>query len=134
MELDNKGKLFWIGLFVSVGIVLFVTAILYLTDSELDTEYKFKVLFDNGMGLDSGSEVKMLGQDIGKVSGIKIQQGQDGVEVQVSINDNLGIRIPNNSIFTIKGSIFGQAHIEIEPGNSSDYVNVGWNSDCAISI
>ena len=36
MELDNKGKLFWIGLFVSVGIVLFVTAILYLTDSELE--------------------------------------------------------------------------------------------------
>ena len=83
MESDNKSKLFWIGLFVSVGIVLFVTAILYLTDSELDTEYKFKVLFDNGMGLDSGSEVKMLGQDIGKVSGIKIQQLQDWVEVQV---------------------------------------------------
>ena len=33
MELDNKSTLFWIGLFVSVGIILFVTVLLYLTNS-----------------------------------------------------------------------------------------------------
>ena len=133
MELDNKSKLFWIGLFVSVGIVLFVTAVLYLTDNELDTEYKFNVLFENGMGLESGSEVKMLGQEIGQVSDVKILDDRDGVLVQLSINDQLGIKIPYNSIFKIKGSIFGQAHIEIDPGDSSVYVQINDSITGAIS-
>ena len=68
MESDNKSKLFWIGLFVSTGIAIFVSLIIYLTDSSINTEYKFSVLFKNGMGVESGSEVKMLGQKIGQVS------------------------------------------------------------------
>ena len=45
MESDNKSKLFWIGLFVSGGIVLFLSAIFYLTDDSIDTEYKFSCYF-----------------------------------------------------------------------------------------
>ena len=47
-------------------------AIFYLTDEGIDTEYQFSVLFKNGMGVRSGSEVKMLGQKIGQVSNVKI--------------------------------------------------------------
>ena len=133
MELDNKSKLFWIGLFVSVGIILFVTVLLYLTNNELDTEYKFGVRFENSMGLETGSEVKMLGQNIGQVSGLKILDDRAGVLVQVSINDQLGIKIPYNSTFEIKGSIFGQTHISIVPGNSSEYVDIGDQITGAIS-
>ena len=122
MDSDNKSKLFWIGLFVSAGIVLFLTAIFYLTDDSIETEYQFSVLFKNGMGVRSGSEVKMLGQKIGQVSDVKILDNRNGVVVKLSINDQLGIMLPNNSTFQIKTSIFGETHIKINPGSSSDYI------------
>ena len=120
MDSDNKSKLFWVGLFVSTGIAVFVFSILYLTDNSINTEYRFSVLFKNGMGVESGSEVKMLGQKIGQVSKVEILDNRNGVVVELSINDKLGIRIPNNSIFKIKTSLFGQTHVQIEPGNNSD--------------
>ena len=123
METDNKSKLFWIGLFVSTGIAVFVSLIIYLTDSSINTEYKFSVLFKNGMGVESGSEVKMLGQKIGQVSNVEILDNRNGVVVELSINDQLGIKIPNSSIFKIKTTLFGQTHVQIEPGSSDTYIS-----------
>ena len=120
MDSNNKSKLFWIGLFVSTGIAVFVFSIIYLTDTSINTEYKFSVLFKNGMGVESGSEVKMLGQKIGQVSNVEILDNRNGVVVELSINDQLGIRIPNNSIFKIKTSLFGQTHVQVEAGSNSD--------------
>ena len=123
MEADNKSKLFWIGTFVSLGITVFVVSLMYLTDSTINTEYQFNVLFKNGMGVESGSEVKMLGQKIGQVSKVEILDDRNGVIVGLSIIDKLGIKIPNNSIFKTKTTIFGQTHVQIEPGNNSDYIS-----------
>ena len=120
MESNNKSKLFWIGISVSTGIAIFIFSILYLTDNSINTEYKFSVLFKNGMGVESGSEVKMLGQKIGQVSNVEILDNRNGVVVELSINDRLGIKIPNNSTFKMKTSLFGQTHVQIEPGNNSD--------------
>ena len=125
METDNKSKLFWIGLFVSGGIVLFLSAILYLTDDSIDTEYKFSVIFENGMGVQSGSDVKMIGQQIGQVSNVRILDGRNGVVVELSINDKLGIFIPNNSTFQVKTSIFGETHVQINPGEGTNYIETG---------
>ena len=125
MESDNKSKLFWIGLFVSGGVVLFLSAILYLTDDSIDTEYKFSVIFENGMGVQSGSDVKMIGQQIGQVSNVRILDGRNGVVVELSINDKLGIMIPNNSTFQVKASIFGETHVQINPGEGTSYVETG---------
>ncbi len=125
MESDNKSKLFWIGLFVSGGIVLFLSAIFYLTDDSIDTEYKFSVIFENGMGVQSGSDVKMIGQQIGQVSNVRILDGRNGVVVELSINDQLGIMIPNNSTFQVKASIFGETHVQINPGDGTNYVETG---------
>ena len=82
MGSENQSKLFWIGLFVSAGIVLFLVSILYLTDDSIDTEYKFSVIFENGMGVQSGSDVKMIGQQIGQVSNVRILDGRNGVVVE----------------------------------------------------
>ena len=125
MESDNKSKLFWIGLFVSGGIVLFLSAILYLTDDSIDTEYKFSVIFENGMGVQTGSDVKMIGQQIGQVSNVRILDGRNGVVVELSINDKLGIFIPNNSTFQVKASIFGETHVQINPGEGTNYIETG---------
>jgi len=125
MESDNKSKLFWIGLFVSGGVVLFLSAIFYLTDDSIDTEYKFSVIFENGMGVHSGSDVKMIGQQIGQVSNVRILDGRNGVVVELSINDQLGIMIPNNSTFQVKASIFGETHVQINPGDGTNYVETG---------
>ena len=125
MESDNKSKLFWIGLFVSGGMVLFLSAILYLTDDSIDTEYRFSVIFENGMGVQSGSDVKMIGQQIGQVSNVRILDGRNGVVVELSINDKLGILIPNNSTFQVKASIFGETHVQINPGDGTNYVETG---------
>ena len=125
MESDNKSKLFWIGLFISGGMVLFLSAILYLTDDSIDTEYRFSVIFENGMGVQSGSDVKMIGQQIGQVSNVRILDGRNGVVVELSINDKLGIMIPNNSTFQVKASIFGETHVQINPGDGTNYVETG---------
>lgn len=125
MGSENQSKLFWIGLFVSAGIVLFLVSILYLTDDSIDTEYKFSVIFENGMGVQSGSDVKMIGQQIGQVSNVRILDGRNGVVVELSINDKLGIMIPNNSTFQVKASIFGETHVQINPGDGTNYIETG---------
>ena len=125
MESDNKSKLFWIGLFVSGGIVFFLSAIFYLTDDSIDSEYKFSVIFENGMGVQSGSDVKMIGQQIGQVSNVRILDGRNGVVVELSIYDQLGIMIPNNSTFQVKASIFGETHVQINPGDGTNYIETG---------
>ena len=125
MESDNKSKLFWIGLFVSSGMILFLSAILYLTDDSIDTEYRFSVIFENGMGVQTGSDVKMIGQQIGQVSNVRILDGRNGVVVELSINDKLGIFIPNNSTFQVKTSIFGETHVQINPGEGNNYIETG---------
>lgn len=125
MGSENQSKLFWIGLFVSAGIVLFLASILYLTDDSIDTEYKFSVIFENGMGVQSGSDVKMIGQQIGQVSNVRILDGRNGVVVELSINDKLGIMIPNNSTFQVKASIFGETHVQINPGDGTNYIETG---------
>jgi len=125
MESDNKSKLFWIGLFVSSGMVLFLSAILYLADDSIDSEYRFSVIFENGMGVQTGSDVKMIGQQIGQVSNVRILDGRNGVVVELSINDKLGIFIPNNSTFQVKTSIFGETHVQINPGEGTNYIETG---------
>tara|TARA_B100000945_G_scaffold164883_1_gene132230 strand:+ start:116 stop:1045 length:930 start_codon:yes stop_codon:yes gene_type:complete len=125
MGSENQSKLFWIGLFVSAGIALFLASILYLTDDSIDTEYKFSVIFENGMGVQSGSDVKMIGQQIGQVSNVRILDGRNGVVVELSINDKLGIMIPNNSTFQVKASIFGETHVQINPGDGTNYIETG---------
>ena len=102
-----------------------MSAILYLTDDSIDTEYKFSVIFENGMGVQSGSDVKMIGQQIGQVSNVRILDGRNGVVVELSINDKLGIMIPNNSTFQVKASIFGETHVQINPGEGTSYIETG---------
>ena len=77
------------------------------------------------MGVQSGSDVKMIGQQIGQVSNVRILDGRNGVVVELSINDKLGIMIPNNSTFQVKASIFGETHVQINPGEGTSYVETG---------
>ena len=69
----KDGKLFYIGLIVSISIIALVFGLLYLQDIRLQkSNFSLTVIFDSAQGLNEGDHVSMLGKRIGKVSKIRI--------------------------------------------------------------
>ena len=130
METSNNSKLFWVGLFVSFGIALFVGTILYFTNENIDSEYKITVAFQQA-DIESGSKIIMLDQEIGKVSQVSLSDNPRRVLVELSIYEKLidqgDVTIPDDSRFTIKSELLGPTYVEIAPGISSQSISLNTN-------
>ena len=73
----------------------------------------FTSYFNYTEGLEIGSDVVLAGIDVGKVTGLELQD--DGVFVSGSINNEYSI--PSDSILIIRSNgIFGKKSLLIEPG------------------
>ena len=73
----------------------------------------FTSYFNYTEGLEIGSDVVLAGIDVGKVTGLELQD--DGVLVSGSINNEYAI--PSDSILIIRSNgIFGKKSLLIEPG------------------
>ena len=76
-------------------------------------KFSFTSYFNYTEGLEIGSDVVLAGIDVGKVTGLELQD--DGVLVSGSINNEYAI--PSDSILIIRSNgIFGKKSLLIEPG------------------
>ena len=76
-------------------------------------KFLFTSYFNYTEGLEIGSDVVLAGIDVGKVTGLELQD--DGVLVSGSINNEYAI--PSDSILIIRSNgIFGKKSLLIEPG------------------
>jgi phospholipid/cholesterol/gamma-HCH transport system substrate-binding protein len=105
-----------VGIFIFIGLALLGALILQFGRFEKlrTNNYNLTVVFDDASGLIRGSEVRMGGARIGRVSETPQLNEEVKVEVEVEISDR--IRIPEGSLFQItSASLLGDKLIVITP-------------------
>ena len=109
---------------VSLAALLFMTfkiggALPFFGDNG---ETQLIVRFNRVSGVSEKSHVKMAGVDIGKVHSIELE----GRKAKVTINLDKGIRVPIDSVASIRSAgLLGEKFIEISPGESAAFVENG---------
>lgn len=122
MKLSNETK---VGLLAIVAIVVLVLGFNFLKGQNLFS--KPPVLyarFDEIGSLEKSNQVKINGLPVGTVESVA-PADKEVNSIIVEIHLNRDIKIPNNSIGFIDGSIIGAAYINIEKGNVHEYLKNG---------
>lgn len=113
-----------------VGVILVVAAVLlggafYALSGGYArmNSYTITVVFDNALGLQHGSKVRMAGVDVGMVDKIELTPEN---QARLSLVIDRQYRIPEGSKFTIAtGALIGEKYLEIIPARSSRHLDEG---------
>src|SRR6478672_9164578 len=86
----------------------------YLGSGKLSPKYHLHGKFTAaGQGLQTGSDVKIHGINVGAVSSVKLVQGE--AQVNMALHD--GEKVPTSASATIRPkTLFGEKFVDIEPG------------------
>lgn len=113
-----------LGIFVFIGLVILVTAILSVGGVRTwASGYQVKFMFNFINGVKKGAPVRFAGVDVGQVKAIKFFY--DGKEVKTKIRitcwvDN-NVKIPMDSVVWVNTlGLLGEKYIEIMPGVGYD--------------
>lgn len=113
-----------LGIFVFLGTVLIVVAILFIgnKDSLFASTITVKSVFGEVEGLKTGAPVRLSGYDIGSVSNITLDPDRPGkVIVEMRIEENVRNFVRLNSVASITTEgLVGKKIVSITPG-STDY-------------
>jgi phospholipid/cholesterol/gamma-HCH transport system substrate-binding protein len=115
--METKGKEFWVGLFVLVGIVVICGMILHFGNfrERFQDMYRFEVRFTNAGQIARGAPVIVAGVGVGKVDSITLEK-EGGVRLTLAIWR--GVKIRKDSQFTIKqAGLLGDLHVVVTPGS-----------------
>ncbi|MFW6324850.1 MAG: outer membrane lipid asymmetry maintenance protein MlaD [Desulfovibrionales bacterium] len=86
--------------------------------------YELYARFDSVAGLRPGSSIEIAGVEVGRITGIELNQEQYVAVVEMSIRDD--VRITEDAIASIKTSgLIGDKYIKISPGGSDIYLEPG---------
>jgi phospholipid/cholesterol/gamma-HCH transport system substrate-binding protein len=111
----------WIGLFMTAGLICVVYLSVQLGDVSVfggDT-YTLKARFNEISSLREGSSVTMMGIDIGRVAGVRIDQKRRHAVVRLGVDKD--IRIYSDAIASIKTrGLIGEKYMEIDAGGAGD--------------
>lgn len=117
----SNNRAVWVGLFVSVGLIFLIAAVLMIGNLNETFKKKMKVtaLFDNVGGLQAGDNVWFSGVKIGAVSGLDFYK-ESQVEVTIKIDINAQEYIRKDSKIKIgSDGLIGNKILEIYGGNST---------------
>jgi len=129
MAIKEKRSEAVVGLFLVMG--LSVAGILIakfgrIGENSMDGKYTASITFDDASGLIKGSEIRMGGARIGKVT--NVPELQEDLDVLVKMRLNGMIKIDKNSRFVIESlSIIGDKMIVVKPPEvpSGEYISEG---------
>jgi len=108
-----------VGIFLVVGFLCFAYLSINLGKISLfgSNSYTVEAKFGSIAGLKEGATVNIAGVQVGKVSGIRLNQKYYEAVVRMSIDK--GVKIPEDSIAAIRTSgIIGDKYVSISPGGS----------------
>ena len=127
---STKRTELWVGIFVFIGLALLGGLVVQFGrfGDRLRGKYQLVVVFDDASGLIKGSEIRMGGARIGKVA--EQPELNSDVKVQVTMNIDDPIRIPENSMIQIaSATLLGDKMVVITPpegGNTTGrYIEPG---------
>jgi len=121
LETTQRIKL---GIFVSTGVVLLVTALYFLGNKKnmFSKTISIHTYFENINGLVTGNNVRLSGIDVGTVSKIEIKSSTK-IYVELTLEENYVEFIGINSIATLgTDGLMGNRLVNIEPGK--DYERI----------
>ncbi len=125
-----------VGIFVIVGIVALIYLSVSLGGIKLFGSENYNVFasFDSVTGLKVGAKVEIAGVEVGKVSGIELDEDQAVVEMDI-LND---VKIADDSVASIRTQgIIGDKYVKLSLGGSEEYIeNAGdiFETESAISL
>ena len=129
MAIKEKRSEAIVGLFLLIGLgVLGVLVMKFgrIGDNSMEGKYNATITFGDASGLIKGSEIRMGGARIGKVTNVPELQEDLNVLVQMRLNGM--IKIDKNSKFVIESlSIIGDKMIVVKPPEapSGEYISEG---------
>ena len=112
------------GILAAVGIVLLFIGFNYLKGINVfnkGTDYF--VQYPNSGGLLVGDPVIIDGLSVGRVKAVDLQEDQSGVDV--TLNFEQKIRIPDDSYALIRGNLMGEKYVQLFLGTSTNSVQPG---------
>ncbi len=115
-----------VGVFMVVGFICFAWLSVKLGDIDFFGNDSRTVVarFTSVSGLKSGASVEIAGVQVGKVSGIKLDQEYFEAEVQMEIDN--AVALQEDSIAAIRtAGIIGDRYIKITPGGSEELIEPG---------
>ena len=115
-----------VGIFVIIGLVCvgYMTAKLGNVSLFGDDSYTLYARFNSVSGLKVGNSVEMLGMEIGKVAGFKLDQ--DDLLAMVELRIKPDIKIYDDAIASIKTEgLIGDKYISIDAGGGGDLLADG---------
>ena len=115
-----------VGIFMLVGLACLAYMAINLGDIHLlgKGTYTLYARFQNVTGLQTGNAVDMLGLEIGKTTGFKMDQKKQVVMVEMKIDQ--GIQIFDDAIASIKTEgLIGDKYVDIDPGGAGKLLKPG---------
>ena len=121
MEKNNSYK-FKLGLFVIIGMTLFIIATYYIGNKQnmFGKTFNIHAIFNNANGLQIGCNVRYSGVSVGTVKGIEMYNDTT-VKVDMIINNEFLKHIKKDAIASINSDgLVGNMIINISPGKNSN--------------
>ncbi len=115
---------FAVGLFMIMGILCLGYISIKLGKMEIlgSEGYAVEAVFANSGGLKTGSSVVIAGVDVGRVTGISL----DDYQARVVLNLPPDVKIQEDAIASIKTKgLIGEKYVEITPGGSEEIIETG---------
>ena len=115
-----------VGLFLLAGFACFSYLAIKMGDIRLfmRESYPLTARFTSISGLKEGASIELAGVQVGKVTGISLDN--DDYEAVVKLDINKGVRLQDDSIASIRTSgIIGDRFIKLTPGGSDEYLAPG---------
>ena len=115
-----------VGIFVIVGLLCIGYMTVNLGDVSLfgDDTYTLYARFNSVSGLRTGNPVEMVGLEIGRVAGFKMDQEDQVAEVELKIKKD--IKIFDDAIASIKtAGLIGDKYVSIDAGGSDEVLKPG---------
>jgi phospholipid/cholesterol/gamma-HCH transport system substrate-binding protein len=115
-----------VGLFMLVGLICVAYMAVKLGNVSIfgDDTYTLYARFSKVSGLRVGNPVDMLGLEVGRVSGLTIDQDKQRAVVAMKIKK--GIRIYDDAIASIKTEgLIGDKYVDIDAGGGGDLLKPG---------
>ncbi len=110
---------FKVGLFVIVGLIVFMLSILLLGGDQmfLTSTFQLKARFPQVQGLSQGSVVSLAGLPIGNIKAIEFEQGSRNLIVILDVDQEFQNRITEGATAAVKTQgALGDKYVFIEPG------------------
>ncbi|MEO9021418.1 MAG: MlaD family protein [Ginsengibacter sp.] len=121
MKINNETK---IGLMALIGIVLLIVGFNFLKGQGLfEKKNHIYAVYQDVQGLARSNPVMINGVQVGRIE--NLDGGKDMRRIVVTISLNKEVNIPDSSLAVINPNLLGSPTLEIQLGNSSNYMKNG---------